>query len=193
MTPPWGGSMATISAPVMGSPEEGVAGDRAPWGAGLPAREPEGVPRAFVPVLRWLPPSFCFFFILPPTPSDISPPVASPSLVEPGPGRRGKGVPLRLPASEDELGPVLAFFLRVDSVPLESETPGDPARFSDFPFLPELADFLPWGVLLSLDPAPSSFSFSFSLSLSLSLSFLSSSFLFSSSSVSVSDSLFPKG
>lgn len=97
-------------------------------------------------------------------------------------------MPLRLPASDEELGPVLAFFLRVDSVPLESETPGDPARFSDLPFLPELADFLPWGVLLPLDPAPSSLSFSFSLSLSF--SFLSSSFLFSSSSVSVSDSLF---
>ena len=137
-------------------------------------------------MLSWF---FFFFFLMPPAPSDISPPVASPSLVEPVrcdglPTIRG--VELRLPVSEAVLGPVLAFFFRVDSVPLESETPGEPARFKDLPFFPDSTTaFLPCPVSLPLEAPDLSFSFS----LSLSLPSLSSSFLASSSSLSESESL----
>ena len=156
---------------------------------GLPALEALGVPRA-------LPTSFNFLF-LEPVPSDISPAVASPSLPDPAPilerlaiAPPGRGVPARLP--EAGVAVCLSFFLD-DSLPLDSESAGEPGRFKDLPFLdPSLG--LPEGVLVPFDPVPFDLSLpspSFLLSSSfLSSSFLSSSFLSSSlSSSSSSDEL----
>lgn len=160
MVMPLGGSASTISWDVMGFRG---SGERA---RGLPARDPAGVPLAPVP-------SCGRRFILPPAPSDISPAVASPSLVDPASradGPPGRGVAPRLPATE-LVGPSFFFFLfRVDSVPLESEPSGDPGRFRDLPFFAaSAADFLPWGVSGPLDDEPTPF-------LSLSVLFSSSSF-----------------
>lgn len=91
---------------------------------GLPARDADGVP--FV-----LPASLIFF--LGPAASDISPAVASPSLMEPAPMLlRGTGVPERLP---DAAAADFLIFFRVDSLPLDSDSAGDPARFRDLLFL----------------------------------------------------------
>jgi hypothetical protein len=108
-----------------------------------------------VPVARSL--SFFFFWR---APSDISPPVASPSLVEPMPdldfpaAPGGRGVPERLGCIEapDDF---FSFFLRELSVPLDSERFGDPGRFRDLPFFAASTCFcLPEGVRVPLaDPA----------------------------------------
>ena len=134
-------------------------------GAGLPARDADGVPDLIL----------IFFFSFRP-PSDPSPAVASPSLVAPPAaplGRPGNGVPDRLGTCEEVPLPVLTFF-RVDSFPLESDRFGEPGRFSLLPFFNADVFDLPGGVslaaLASFDSpcffASSSFSFSFSLSLS---------------------------
>lgn len=155
-----GGSASKISLDVIGLRGSGESA------RGLPARDPAGVPLAPVPSCRRR-------FILPPAPSDISPAVASPSLVDPAPradGPPGRGVALRLPVTE-LVGPSFFFFLfRVDSVPLESEPSGDPGRFRDLPFFTaSAAAFLPWGVSGPLDDELTPF-------LSLSVLLSSSSF-----------------
>lgn len=145
---------------------------------GLPALDAEGVPRA-LPLT-----SFNFFF-LETAPSDISPPVASPSLPDPAPIRRaaapwGRGVPALLPVAG------VAFFLsffREDSFPLDSERVGEPGRLRDLPFF-EPSGFFPDGVLVPFVPAP----FAFSPAFLSSSSFFSSSFLSSSPSSSSSES-----
>lgn len=146
-------------------------------GLGLPARDAEGVPRA-LPLT-----SFNFFF-LGAAPSDISPAVASPSLPEPAPSldRRaaafdGRGVPERLPVAG--VAAFLSFFLE-DSFPLDSDSAGEPARFSDFGFFPPSPAFL---FCVPLEPLP--WSQSLEESFLLSSSFLSAS----SSSSSSSDEL----
>lgn len=75
----------------------------------------------------------------PAVPSDSSPPVASPSLVEPLPVlfRRPMfccetGVPLRLPGAAAD---VFLNFFREDSFPLDSDKAGEPGLFKDFVFL----------------------------------------------------------
>lgn len=129
------GRASRISCAVIGLSGSWLAG-----ALGELAREPVGVP--FAPVPR------CGRRLtLPPAPSDISPAVASPSLVDPCP-REGSGVALRLPVTEP-LGPnfFFLFLFRVDSVPLESEPNGEPGRLRDLPFLAvSAAVFLPWGV-----------------------------------------------
>lgn len=107
-------------------------------GTGLPAREADGVPLA-------LPTSLIFF--LGPAPSDISPAVASPSLVEPAPALDrlaafGTGVPERLPGA---VAAVFLIFFRDDSLPLDSDKAGEPARFRDLLFFPSPC-FFPCGV-----------------------------------------------
>ena len=112
-------------------------------GSGLPALEPAGVP------LLLEGRSLIFFFLG--WPSDISPPVASPSLADP------PAIFLRWPACPWGMGVVerlctaddpacfFTFFLRVDSLPLDSETVGDPDRLRLFTFL-VMSAFLPVGV-----------------------------------------------
>jgi hypothetical protein len=137
--------------------------------------------------------SLIFFFCI--APSDISPAVNSPSLPEPAVilGRRtvlvcNPGVLGRLSVVAPDA--FFSFFL-VDSLPLDSDKAGEPARFNDFPFLPISESFcLPCGVVepfalwdldLSLpSPWPSLFS----------SSFFSSSFPASSSSSELSSSLY---
>jgi hypothetical protein len=152
MPTPTGGSASTISCGRGGSIYEpdGVAGEPAraggeaaplflaaaaaafPGGAGLPAREPDGVPLA----VDSTPGGRLIFFRMPPAPSDISPAVASPSLVEPAPVRPrcvlGRGVVPRLSGPDVGLD---FFFFRVDSLPLESEARGEPGRLRFLPFL----------------------------------------------------------
>lgn len=96
-----------------------------------------------------------FSLSLDPVPSDISPPVASPSLPEPAPAllRRAmaaepKGVPARMPEGSTLF---FIFFFRDDSFPLDSDRFGEPARLRDFLFLmasPSLC--FPCGVVLLL-------------------------------------------
>lgn len=107
-----------------------AASDYLPAGAGLPARDADGVPFA-------LPTSLIFFRAA--ALSDISPAVASPSLVDPTPilVRRaatpcGIGVPERLPGA---VAVVFLIFFREDSLPLDSDSAGEPALFKDLFFL----------------------------------------------------------
>lgn len=112
-------------------------------GFGLPALDAEGVPLE-------LPTSLIFFFCI--APSDISPAVTSPSLPEPAVilGRRtvvcdSPGVLGRLPRAAADA--FFCFFL-VDSLPLDSDKAGEPARFRDFPFFTISESFcLPCGVV----------------------------------------------
>lgn len=152
-------------------------------GFGLPALDAAGVPLPLLPTT--------LIFFRGPAPSDISPAVASPSLPDPAPpilGRRaafvcGRGVPARLPGA---VLTVFFIFFRDDSLPLDSDSAGDPARFRDLLFFTTSPCFcFPCGVVAPLEPA------AFGLSLASawpslpslpSGSFLSSSLLSSSSS-----------
>jgi hypothetical protein len=120
-------------------------------GIGLPALEPDGV--FFAPV----PTSLIFFFLT--APSDISPPVASPSLIDPAPTfdrcvpkPGGRGVVDLLSWTDAD---AFFIFLRVDSLPLDSERFGEPGRLSDLPFFRASVCFcLPDGVVAPLDEVP---------------------------------------
>lgn len=119
-------------------------------------------------MLRLLAKTLIFF--LPPAPSDISPPVASPSLPEPAPPAMpflfappkedGIGVPARLPAL-DAAEVLNLGFLREDSLPLDSERLGEPARFKDLPCLPTPGTLSFCGVVVPFVLAPESLSRSF--------------------------------
>ena len=161
-------------------------------GSGLPARDPTGVP------LLLEERSLIFFFFG--CPSDISPPVASPSLTEPPiafllwpawlgiPGPCGMGVVERLcPAVEPAF--FFTFFLRVDSLPLDSEWVGDPGRLRFFAFMSISVCLFPEGVVEPFGAVPEAV-LSFSV-----FAFSSSSFLAcdSSSSSSSSSSLWYGG
>ncbi len=96
--------------------------------------------------------SLSFFFSFAPA-SDVSPAVASPSLmaVASGFGRPGRGVPPRLGATDPF--PVLSF-LRMASLSLDSDMLGEPGRFN-LPFLAASAALcFPDGVVLPLVFAP---------------------------------------
>lgn len=160
-------------------------------GLGLAAREPE--PEG---VLDLAPaPTILIRRLLPVGPSDISPPVASPSLSAPAPEPLlaifglcwpGSGVVDRLGRTE----PLACFltFLREDSLPLDSERFGEPGRLRDLPFFETASDAfcLPWGVVLPFGVPPAD---GFSFSLPSVFAFWSSSFFSPSASSFSSSSL----